>query len=173
MSAALVRFACKFSRLDSLRGGMGSRREGEGRVLITQLMTSMSACISRDNEPNISAPSKTLLSVSTQQWKRRQPRLRRACEKKKTRLSVIYRRRFSEELVDHSDGSAKKKRVRRTSSLLCFLSLLYRLLLQKTAKTRSYLNKYVNLHRALIFELMVKHLRNNALWIQWNDIRAV
>jgi len=172
MSAALVRFACKFSRLDSLRGGMGSRREGEGRVLITQLMTSMSACISRDNEPNISAPSKTLLSVSTQQWKRRQPRFDAPARKKK---------RDYRWFID--DGSPKnssiiptglqKKRVRRTSSLLCFLSLLYRLLLQKTAKTRSYLNKYVNLHRALIFELMVKHLRNNALWIQWNDIRAV
>lgn len=110
MSAALARFACKFSRSDSLRGGMGSRGVGEGRVLITQLMTSMSACISRDNEPNISAPSKTLLSVSTQQRKRRQ--LKTRLRKKKTRLSVIYRRRFSEELVDHSDGPAKKTRTK-------------------------------------------------------------
>lgn len=173
MSAALVRFACKFSRSDSLRGGMGSRGEGEGRVLITQLMTSMSACISRDNEPNISAPSKTLLSVSTQQWKRRQPRLRRACEKKKNRDYRWFIDDGSPKNSSIIPTGLQKKRVRRTSSLLCFLSLLYRLLLQKTAKTRSYLNKYVNLHRALIFELMVKHLRNNALWIQWNDIRAV
>lgn len=128
-------------------------------------MTSMSACISRDNEPNISAPSKILLSASTQQWKTKTAALK---GEKKNAIIGDLSTTFSEELVDHSDGSAKKKKKNAYAGLLplFFLSLLYCLLLQKTAKTRSYLNKYVNLYCILIFELMVKYLRKNALWIQ-------
>lgn len=94
-----------------------TRTERERESVNYEVMTSMGAYILQDNGPDAVASAILREALSARQRKQRQT-------VKETRLSVIYRRRFSEELIHHSDGTVKE----RVHFLSASLSSLYRLL---------------------------------------------
>jgi len=76
---------------------------GEGESVNYVVMTSIGVYILRDNGHDAATNAILREALSAQRQKQRQT-------VKKTRLSVIYRRQFSEELIHHSDGIVKEMR---------------------------------------------------------------